>query len=67
MVPAGGHLSARKDAVRCGGICSALQRPLQRAAEAVAARCVGHCSMLHHLPHLNVFPHRASAGFIPEA
>ena len=67
MVPAGGHLSARKDAVRCGGICSALRWPLQRAALAVAARCVGPCSVLPSLPHLNVFPHRASAVFIPEA
>lgn len=40
MVPAGGHLSARKDAVRCGGICSTLHRPLQRVALAIAAYCI---------------------------
>lgn len=40
MVLAGGHLSARKDAVRCGGICSALQRPLQHAALAIAVCCI---------------------------
>ena len=51
----------------CPERCSAVRWNMQRAAEAVAARCVGHRSMLHHLPHLNVFPHRASAVFIPEA
>lgn len=40
MVPAGGHLSARKDAVWYGGICSALQSPLQHAALAIAACCI---------------------------
>lgn len=40
MVPAGGHLSARKDAVQCGGICSALHRPLQHAAIFASFECV---------------------------
>lgn len=40
MVPAGGHLSARKDAVQCGGICSVLHWPLQHAALAIAACCI---------------------------